>query len=131
MAARAPLYIRPPAVVYVSCSYICVLILLYMLYMCPHTAIYVSSYFYICLLRPPAAIYVSSCFFYNSICVLQLYMCPHTAIYVSSFQIAEVLTHTEVSIAEVLTHTEVSIAEVLTHTKVLDSRGLNTHRGLR
>ncbi len=43
--------------------YICVLILLYM---CPHTAIYVSSYCYICVL-------------------ILLYMCPHTAIYVSSY----------------------------------------------
>jgi hypothetical protein len=34
--------------------------------MCPHTAIYVSSYCYVCVL-------------------ILLYMCPHTAIYVSSY----------------------------------------------
>ena len=43
--------------------HICVLILLYM---CPHTAVYVSSYCYICVL-------------------ILLYMCPHTALYVSSY----------------------------------------------
>jgi hypothetical protein len=48
------------------------------LYMCPHTAIYVSSYCYMC---PHTAIYVFS---YCYICVLILLcMCPHTAIYVS------------------------------------------------
>jgi len=43
--------------------YICVLILLYM---CPHTTAYVSSYCYKCVL-------------------ILLYMCPHTTIYVSSY----------------------------------------------
>jgi hypothetical protein len=43
-------------------TFICVLILLYM---CPHTAIYVSSHCYIC---DP----------------LLLYLCPHTAKYVSA-----------------------------------------------
>jgi hypothetical protein len=37
-----------------------------LLYMCPHTAIYVSAYCYICVL-------------------ILLYMCPHAAIYVSSY----------------------------------------------
>jgi hypothetical protein len=45
------------------CGYICVLILLYM---CPHIAVYVSSYCCICVL-------------------MLLYMCPHTAICVSTF----------------------------------------------
>ena len=47
---------------YVSCEYfhVCVLILLYM---CPHTTIYVSSCYYLCVL-------------------ILLYMCPRTAIYV-------------------------------------------------
>jgi hypothetical protein len=47
--------------------YICVLMLLYL---CPHTAVYVSSYCYVCVL---ILLYV---------CVLMLlYMCPHTAMY--------------------------------------------------
>ena len=71
--------------------------------MCPHTAIYVSLYYYICVLIllhmcPHAAIYVSSYYYrpdalaaaaaaagiktnttrYYYICVLMLlYMCPH------------------------------------------------------
>jgi hypothetical protein len=49
--------------------YICVLILLYM---CPHTAIYVSSYRYIC---PHAALNVSSFCYMCSFCY---YTCPHT-----------------------------------------------------
>jgi hypothetical protein len=70
----------------------CVLILLYM---CPHTTIYVSSYYsyahrgqalfkplyiqHICVIL----LHVSS---YYYICVLiLLYMCPHTTIYVSSY----------------------------------------------
>ncbi len=67
-------------------SYICIPILLYM---CPHTPIYVSSYHpavpvssycYICVL---ILLCVSS---YCFICALIfLYMCPHTAIYVSSY----------------------------------------------
>jgi hypothetical protein len=75
-----------------SYCYRCVLILLYM---CPHTAIYVSSYCYICVLIllylcPHTAIYVSS---YCYICVLILLdMCPHTAIYVSSYFYVCVIT---------------------------------------
>jgi hypothetical protein len=38
------------------------------LYVCPHTAIYVSAYRYICVL-------------------ILLYMCPHTAIYVGSMPV--------------------------------------------
>ena len=80
-------------------KYVCVLILLYM---CPHTAIFVSSYCCICFLIllcmcphsaifvssnccrcPHTAVYVSS---YCCICVhILLYMCPHAAIYVSSY----------------------------------------------
>ena len=74
----------PRTAIYVSSyCYVCVLVLLYM---CPRTAIYVSSYCYICVLLyvcPHTPIYVSSC---SYICVLVLlYMCPHTAIYVSSY----------------------------------------------
>ena len=54
------------------------------LYMCPHAAVYVSSY---CYIRVLILLYgcrnVSS---YCYICVLiLLYMCPHTAMYVSSY----------------------------------------------
>ncbi len=76
------LYMCPHTAIYVSaCCYICVLILLYM---CPHTAMYVSAYCYIFVLIllcmcPHTATYVSS---YCYICVLiLLYMCPHAAIY--------------------------------------------------
>ncbi len=79
------LYMCPHTAIYVSSyCYICVLILLYM---CPHTALYVSSCCSICVLLllymcPHTAIYVSSCCY---ICVLMLlYMCPHTALYVSA-----------------------------------------------
>jgi hypothetical protein len=58
-----------------SYYYMCVLI---PLYMCPHTTIYVYSYYYIC---PHTTIYVST---YCYICVLiPLYMCPHTTIHMS------------------------------------------------
>jgi hypothetical protein len=62
-----------------------------LLYMCPHTALCVSSYscdllLYMC---PHTALCVSS---YCYICVLiLLYMCPHTALYVSSYCSACVL----------------------------------------
>ncbi len=73
--------------------YICVLILLLLLYMCPHTTICVLMLLYMC---PHTTIYVFS-FYY--ICVLMLrylclhaipvsscdYMCPHTATNVSSY----------------------------------------------
>ena len=50
-----------------SYCYVCVLIcVLILLYVCPHTAIYVSSYCYICVL-------------------ILLYMCPHPATYLSSY----------------------------------------------
>ena len=55
---------KPHTPIYVSsCTYICVLILLYV---CPHAPIYVSSYSYMC---PHTPIYVSS---YSYICVLKL-----------------------------------------------------------
>ncbi len=69
----------PHTAIYVSSyCYICVLILLYM---CPHTSVYVSSYysyggwapFCWCLLRCS----------HTTILIL-VYMCPHTTIYVSS-----------------------------------------------
>jgi hypothetical protein len=50
-------------------------------YMCLHTGMYVSSYCYV--MCPHTAMYVSS---YCYICVLiLLYMCPHTTIHVSSY----------------------------------------------
>jgi hypothetical protein len=52
--------------------------------MCPHTPIYVSSYYHTC---PHTTIYVSSCYYtcpHTSICVLILL--PHTRICVSSVE---------------------------------------------
>jgi hypothetical protein len=56
------------------------------IYMCPHTAIYVSSYCYICVLILVGAATVSDIY----VLILRymcphtaIYMCPHTAIYVS------------------------------------------------
>jgi hypothetical protein len=46
--------------------------------MCPHTAIYVSSFCYMC---PHTAVCVLILLYVSSYC----YMCPHTAIYVSSY----------------------------------------------
>ncbi len=68
-----------------------------LLYMCPHTAIYVSSCCYMCphtaicvlillLMCPHAAIYVSS---YCNMCPHTAYMCPHTATYVSSYYFSQ------------------------------------------
>jgi hypothetical protein len=71
---------------------ICVRILLYMLYMCPHTtipAVYVSSYYYTCgicvlillnllYMCPPTTIPVPA-FCRICACIL-VYMCPHTTI---------------------------------------------------
>jgi len=53
----------------------------------PHSTLYVSSYYYICVLillymRPHTTIYVSS-FYYICVLIL-LYMCPHTTIYESA-----------------------------------------------
>jgi hypothetical protein len=51
--------------------------------MCPHTAIYVSSYYDICVLV----------LLYDDICVLiLLYVCPHATIYVSSYLFTGTLT---------------------------------------
>jgi hypothetical protein len=61
---------------------------LILLHICPHTAVYVSSYCCVCVLIllhicPHTAVYVSS---YCCVCVLILLcMCPHTAVYVSSY----------------------------------------------
>ena len=53
------------------------------IYMCPHTAIYVSSYAYICVLILLYMCPLASSYCY--ICVLILvHMCPHTRTYVSS-----------------------------------------------
>ena len=51
---------------------LCVLMLLYI---CPHTHIFVSSCCYMC---PHAAIYVSS--FYYMCVLMLLYLCPHAAV---------------------------------------------------
>jgi hypothetical protein len=72
---------EPPAA---APSCVCVLILLYM---CPHTTIYVSSHYYICVL---ILLYMCPQYYYmcphTTICVLiLLYMCPHTTINVSSY----------------------------------------------
>jgi hypothetical protein len=85
---------------YLDNAAICVLILLILLYVCPRTTVYVSSYYYI---RPHTSvcfhttIYVSSYYYicvlillymcpHTTVCVLiLLYMCPHTIIYVSSY----------------------------------------------
>jgi hypothetical protein len=49
--------------------------------MCPHTPIYVSSYYYVCVLILCVVWERGDCY----ICVLiLLYMCPHTT-YVSSY----------------------------------------------
>ncbi len=66
-------------------SYICVPILLYL---CPHTAIPVSSYHYICVLIllymcPHTTLYVSP-YYYTCVLIL-LHMCPHTTIHVSPY----------------------------------------------
>jgi hypothetical protein len=50
--------------------------------MCPHTTIYVSSYYYICVLIllhtcPHTTTYVSAYYYVAS----HYYMCPHTTIY--------------------------------------------------
>ncbi len=60
-------------------DYICLFSCCYT-YVCPHTAMYVSSYCYICVLIllymcPHTAVYMSS----------YCYICPHTAIYLSSY----------------------------------------------
>ncbi len=56
--------------------------------MSPHTTIYVSSCYYVCVLmllymRPHTAMYASS-YYYTCVRIL-LYMCPYTTIYVSSY----------------------------------------------
>jgi hypothetical protein len=58
---------------------LCVLILLIDYYMCPHTTVYVSSYYCIGVL----ILYVSSCLYMRAL--ILLYMCPHTTVCVSSF----------------------------------------------
>jgi hypothetical protein len=80
----------PHTAIYVSSYYyISVLILLSI---CPHTAIcvlitiHVSSYYYILVLIP---LYVSS-YYYTCVLIL-LYMCPHPAIFVSSYYHIRVL----------------------------------------
>jgi hypothetical protein len=83
-----------------------------LLYMCPHTSIFVLSYYYICVsyerddraapAPPGTTIYVSS-YYYACVLILLhvfhsdalielrqrlqvlLYMCPHTSIFVSSY----------------------------------------------
>ena len=71
------------AILVPSYYYICVLILLYL---CPHTTTCVSSYCYIC---PHTTVCVLQLLYmcpHTIICVLiLLYKCPHTAIIVSSY----------------------------------------------
>ena len=64
------------------------------LYMCPHTAIYVSAYCYVCTrillcMCPHRAMHVSADYYivsaYCYICVRMLLCSPHAAIYVSSY----------------------------------------------
>ncbi len=80
------LHMCPHTAMYVSSyCYVCVLILLHV---CPHTAMYVSSYCYVCVLIqlricPHTTMYVPS---YCNVCVLiQLCMCGHTTMYVPSY----------------------------------------------
>jgi hypothetical protein len=63
-----------PAATSISGPHTTVYVLI-LLYVCPHTPIYVSSSSYICV-------------------IMLLYMCPHTTIYVSSYYYICVLTHT-------------------------------------
>jgi hypothetical protein len=69
--------------------YVCVLILLYvcplLLHVCPHTAVYVSSYCYVCVL-------------------ILLYMCPHTASCVSSGAMCVLFPTMYVSVLHILPH---------------------------
>ena len=62
--------------------------------MCPHTAIYVSAYCYVCIrillcMCPHRAMHVSADYYivsaYCYICVRMLLCSPHAAIYVSSY----------------------------------------------
>jgi hypothetical protein len=105
------LYMCPHTTIYVcSCYYMCPHTTIYVsscYYMCPHTTIYVSSCYYMC---PHTTIYVSSCY----------YICPHTTIYVSSYYcISRVLTRSyqqavhAKSINDLLTH---SLNCLITHT---------------
>jgi hypothetical protein len=73
ICVRTPLYMCPNTAIYVS-SYCCICDLT-PLYMCPQTALSVSSYYCMC---PHTTIYVST---YCYICVrILLYMCPHTTL---------------------------------------------------
>ena len=85
--------------------------------MCPHTAVYVSSYCCICVL---ILLYVSS---YCCICVLiLLYMFAYTAIYVSSY--CYMCPHTLVYVSSL--HTSVLILLYMCpHSTTYASSGLN------
>ncbi len=75
------LYMCPHTAVYVSSyCYMCALILLYM---CPHTAMYVSPYCCMCVLVL-LFVYRYMCPYSRISALVLLYMCPQTAIYVSS-----------------------------------------------
>ena len=65
----------PHSAIYLASSY-CYVCFYILLYMCPHTAMYVSSYGYI---------YVRILLYMCLHTAIYLYMCPHTAIYVSSY----------------------------------------------
>jgi len=80
-----------PLYIYVSpYYYICVLILLYVssyYYICPHTTICVSTYYYICVL---ILLYMCP---HTTTCVSPYYyMCPHTTVYMSLYFYMRVLT---------------------------------------
>jgi hypothetical protein len=73
-----------------SYYYICVLILLILLHMCPHTAIHVSAYCAHCWSSgqersPPKALGVCVLILVHMCPNTAIYTCPHTAIYVSSY----------------------------------------------
>jgi len=71
------LYLCPHTTMYVSaCYYMCVVILLCM---CPHTTIHVSSYCYICVL---ILLYMCSAKRYLCVLLTKTYVCRHTTVYV-------------------------------------------------
>jgi len=74
------LYICPHTAICLS-SY-CYMSVLILLCVCSRTAIYVSSYCYVCT-HTPIYMFVSS-YCYVSVLIL-LYVCPHTVMFVSSY----------------------------------------------
>jgi hypothetical protein len=71
---------------YIVHRYTCIRVMKATIYVCPHTTMYVSSYYYLCVLIllymcPHTTMYVSS--YYFTFPHTTLYMCPHTTMYVS------------------------------------------------